>query len=271
MAEAFQFVRIIASVALLIEAAEFLAQPRVFARGGVFSWHVLRTRFPEPRMPALSSAQDFLFESRGVQALWITRGTCAMWLLVPHLTARLYFPALLLALIAGCLFNYRTGLGGDGSGQMNTILIAGMASYCLLDGSRWQSLGLWFVALEGCLAYFASGISKLASPVWRGGATATVLNTLTYGNARIAGMLRTSPKLDRAASWSIILFECIFPLSLIAPYKIAIALLVAGCLFHLLNAVLMGLNVFFWSYVATYPAILFCNSVIRSSWSTSTL
>ena len=31
-----------------------------------------------------------------------------------------------------------------------------------------------------------------------------------------------------------------------------------GVAFHVMNAVVMGLNSFFWSFAATYPAVIFC-------------
>jgi hypothetical protein len=34
--------------------------------------------------------------------------------------------------------------------------------------------------------------------------------------------------------------------------------------FHVMSAVVMSLNTFIWSFVATYPAILWCHAQIRS-------
>jgi hypothetical protein len=38
---------------------------------------------------------------------------------------------------------------------------------------------------------------------------------------------------------------------------------VLGILFHVANAVIMGLNTFVWAFVETYPAILFCAVSLR--------
>jgi hypothetical protein len=46
----------------------------------------------------------------------------------------------------------------------------------------------------------------------------------------------------------------------VAPFLPATLLwifLATGILFHLTIALIMGLNTFFWSYISTYPAILF--------------
>ena len=36
-----------------------------------------------------------------------------------------------------------------------------------------------------------------------------------------------------------------------------------GLLFHMFNAFVMGLNKFFWAFLSTYPAILYCNYQIE--------
>jgi hypothetical protein len=41
-------------------------------------------------------------------------------------------------------------------------------------------------------------------------------------------------------------------------------LLTAGLSFHLVAAVVMGLNTFVWAFSATYPAILHCRSWLWS-------
>jgi hypothetical protein len=56
-------------------------------------------------------------------------------------------------------------------------------------------------------------------------------------------------------SWAVMLFELAFPLTLVSQASLAAGLTVAA-LFHLANACLFGLNRFFWTWVATYPAIL---------------
>ena len=61
-----------------------------------------------------------------------------------------------------------------------------------------------------------------------------------------------------AAAWFVIAFEVTFPLALVlGPTGVAVYAAV-GALFHVSNAVLMGLNTFVWAFVATYPAVLFC-------------
>ena len=56
-------------------------------------------------------------------------------------------------------------------------------------------------------------------------------------------------------SWAVILFELVFPLTLLSRQTLVAGLVVAAT-FHLANACLFGLNRFFWTWLSVYPAIL---------------
>jgi hypothetical protein len=156
------------------------------------------------------------------------------------------------------VMTYRSGYGEDGSDQMLTIVAAGLLSFALLpESTPWRPIGLWFIAAQSVLSYTAAGISKLAAPLWRNGrASLMIFRTETYSNPTVAHMLERSRAAQIALAWTTILFECLFPLALFAPMPVAVTLLALGFVFHLANAFVMGLNVFFWAFVATYPAVL---------------
>jgi hypothetical protein len=79
-----------------------------------------------------------------------------------------------------------------------------------------------------------------------------------YGAAPADAFLRRHPALLPWLSRSVVAAECLFPLALVTPLPVSLALLAGGLAFHLLAAVFMGLNTFLWSFAATYPAILYC-------------
>jgi hypothetical protein len=56
-------------------------------------------------------------------------------------------------------------------------------------------------------------------------------------------------------SWAVMLFEIAFPLTLISQPTLMVGLALAA-VFHLANACLFGLNRFFWTWLAVYPAIV---------------
>ena len=56
----------------------------------------------------------------------------------------------------------------------------------------------------------------------------------------------------------VIVFECGFAAIWFVPRPVAISFLICGAAFHLSVALLMGLNVFLWAFLSTYPAIWHC-------------
>jgi uncharacterized membrane protein (DUF485 family) len=92
-----------------------------------------------------------------------------------------------------------------------------------------------------------------------------VLSTLSYGHSGAARAFRWSRGLSRIGCWSIIVFEMSFSLVLLAGHRGLLGVLALGAAFHLACAVLMGLNCFLWSFVATYPAVIFTWALVRHS------
>jgi hypothetical protein len=124
---------------------------------------------------------------------------------------------------------------------------------------------LWFIAAQASLAYCAAGVFKFKSRPWRDGtALRTLMSLPPYGHPPLGDWLRRHPRWALAISWSTIGWEVSFPLALVAPAWGLVAVLAAGALFHLACAYAMGLNTYFWSFVAAYPAIVFVNYSLRA-------
>jgi hypothetical protein len=163
-----------------------------------------------------------------------------------------------LALLIG-LFTIRSPYGQDGADQMAWILITGLALISVVATPVAKTAFLWFIALQSCFSYATAGIAKASAEGWRDGRYLVgICNTRIYGNVHFAQFLASRPALAKLLSLLIIVWESLFPLVLIVPIPFALAILVSGMLFHLANAQIMGLNTFLWSFVATYPAILYC-------------
>ncbi len=266
-----QVVLLFATVGLAISTLEFIALGKEFRDNGIFAWSVIKTRDLKQETLALAKAKDILYGRKGTLLILFLRLTALLiilfFLLRKNLHIDLSLVLLSIVLATMLLLNYRCTLGADGSDQMLAIIFFSLTvdAGLVLGHSPWKSIGLWFIALQSCLSYEASGISKLWSAVWRSGdATFQILNTVTYGSKRMAELLRGSMALRKIACWSVIGFECVFPCCLILPTRAASAILILGIGFHVFNAIYMGLNVFLWAYVATYPAILFCAAQARS-------
>jgi hypothetical protein len=113
-----------------------------------------------------------------------------------------------------------------------------------------------YLGAQLTLSYFISGWVKIVNPDWRAGiALQQVFRFSAYPVSEGLRRWADRPQVLRIMSWAVMLFELAFPLTLVSQASLAAGLTVAA-LFHLANACLFGLNRFFWTWVATYPAIL---------------
>jgi hypothetical protein len=257
--DAFILVLRLCGVSLSIGTLELLARRELFNSNGCLSWRLLR----EFNAVANPRCLKRLFTASGVRSVLIVRLAAAVGLLLFAGGWELSACLVTLAL-SSLLLNFRMPVGRDGSDQMNALIVipASVAVLCPWESAK--SVALFFIAAQASLAYTTSGIAKLISPVWRSGeAIPQILSTLSYGHPLASRALGSMRALSLALCWSVILFETLFPLSLLLGLRGTLAILTLGLLFHASCAVLMGLNCFFWSFLATYPAIVLTSTYVR--------
>lgn len=258
---------VLLSTGLLISSLEYLVKVNVFAADGLLSWNTMQLRWGyRLRHGVTGSVLTRFFTKDGLTILFSLRillivlavatpaGSLGRWLLLVLLTANLLLTSII------------TFYGSDGSDQMTTILLVTFVLCCppFATQTLWV-LGIWFVALQSCLSYSIAGIAKLISAEWRGGtAVYDIFSTKTYGSRWAASLMKERRWLKLFLCWSVMLTETLFPLVLFLPWPYALIFLGWGLVFHLLNAVIMGLNSFLWAFLATYPAILFVNHAITN-------
>jgi hypothetical protein len=120
----------------------------------------------------------------------------------------------------------------------------------------WQEIAFGYLALQLVLSYFISGWVKVVNPDWRNGrALRDVFEFSVYPVSESLRHWADSPRLLFCMSWSVMLFELLFPFSLFSKASLIAALVIAAS-FHFANACLFGLNRFFWIWIAAYPSIL---------------
>lgn len=118
--------------------------------------------------------------------------------------------------------------------------------------------GLLYIAAVSGLAYVTAGVTKLMTPAWRSGeALAWVVNLQSFGSSAAAHVLIPRTRTRVTLSWLVMLAETMAPLAVLLPARLIIVALALGAVFHVSLALLMGLNTFVWSFLATYPAGLF--------------
>lgn len=164
--------------------------------------------------------------------------------------------AALLFLLAVVILHRFQGPYNGGADRMGLLVLVCLCLAHFLPSRYWQEIAFGYLALQLMLSYFISGWVKIVNSDWRSGrALRDVFQFSTYPVSESLRGFADSPRLLLAMSWSVMLFELLFPLSLFYVESLIAALVIASC-FHFTNACIFGLNRFFWIWVAAYPSIL---------------
>ena len=143
-----------------------------------------------------------------------------------------------------------------GSDRMGLLALWCLTLSRLLPTAQGQELAFGYLGAQLVLSYVIAGGVKIANPDWRSGrALRDVFQFSTYPVSEDLRRWADRPRVLRVMSWAVILFELAFPLTLLSRETLIAGLVVAAS-FHLANACLFGLNRFFWTWLAVYPAIL---------------
>lgn len=239
-----------AAVATIVDATELLVLRRLFAAGGIWDPGLLAEEWRVFSRPVQVVLHFFL--ARGFVALLVLRLGLALALL-----GSAYLP-LALPLLGGAVLTslrFRGSYNG-GSDSMMVVLWFGLslaAFWPELYGG--PAIGLGYIAVQGGLSYFVAGLVKAKVPGWWTGLELIRATQLpTYDVAPWARRLFGRPRVARAAALSMLALELLFPLALLGR-PVALGFLLLLGVFHGINAVVFGLNRFFWTWPATYPAL----------------
>ena len=108
-------------------------------------------------------------------------------------------------------------------------------------------LGVLWISIQLMASYFLAGFAKLKNARWRSGAV-------------LAEFLPSCPENFRQPlAGAVISLELLMPFSLINLYS-TLAMAVAFFTFHAFISIKMGLNRFFWAWLAAWPVLFFVNS-----------
>lgn len=118
---------------------------------------------------------------------------------------------------------------------------------------------LAYIAFQVCFSFLISGWAKICNPSWRSGKA--LIRILEHSTYPIPQKLRKFPKDENlfcALSWVLMSFELCFPLAFLHPVS-SFAFIFVALSFQIGNWLIFGLNRFFWSWLAAYPAVYFCS------------
>jgi hypothetical protein len=173
-----------------------------------------------------------------------------------------------LAFVCVLLVKFRRVTASDGAEQMALLTILAIC-LGLLPGYDRQTLELavWFIAAQSILSYGTAGVAKAVSPVWRRGeAVALIMGSESHGHRSVSGLLQRYSTVSRLLSRGTIVFECAFPLVLVAPQQFTALMLATGLLFHASCAVTMGLNTFLLVFPGTYLCVAYVAQHLSPVW-----
>ncbi len=143
-----------------------------------------------------------------------------------------------------------------GSDKMTMLILTCLSLAHLAPTPFWQEMALSYLAVQLVLSYFVSGWIKVINPEWqRGEALRDVFRFSAYPVSEGLRGLADHPRFLFVMGWAVVLFELVFPLSLLHPVALKLALFAAAG-FHFSNACFFGLNRFFWIWICAYPALI---------------
>jgi hypothetical protein len=201
-----------------------------------------------------------IFEARGFRCLILLQ--CILSVSLALFGANLFTSFLLLFNTMTLLLRWRGAFNG-GSDFMSVVSLTGLflgQFLCLfLPQNIALKAGLWYICIHSLTSYFLSGSVKLSYPGWRNGrALPYLLDNAAFGPLKTNSWFKI-PAIACLASWGFIVWECLFPVSLLWPQYTLVWCLI-GAVFHFLVFWHFALNRFFWAWCVSYPAIIYCAS-----------
>ena len=242
---------------LVLQTLEYL---RVRSLDRVTLWPTLQQEIPAH--PAwLKARLNRLFQPVAYTVFLLLRLLLAIALMLGQVglvgAALLFVMALLL------LLRWRGAFNG-GSDFMSLVGITGLlvahSAGAMTDATWGWRAGFGYISLQTISSYFVSGWVKLLRPEWRSGQAMThFLDTGVYGPLHSHSVFR-HPQVTRLCSWAFTLWEGCFPLALLNA-RLAWVFCAVAAVFHFLVFWFFGLNRFFWAWLSTFPAVIYCASV----------
>ncbi len=238
-----------------IQTLEYWRMRPAMQGDGLWVWSIQRQDIPTPWM---RHCLDALFAPKRFSALLSLRFIALMSLAIQG--SNLINIVFLFISNVALLIRWRGAFNG-GSDFMTLVVLTGLLIAQIVSqiaGAElgWRS-GFWYITIQSITSYFLSGSVKLLRSEWRNGSAMTIfLNAAIHGPLSANHWLRKS-WLAALGSWAFIVWECLAPLALLDA-RLALIFCFIAAFFHFLVFWFFGLNRFFWAWLATFPAMVWC-------------
>jgi hypothetical protein len=249
----------LSALALLLQSLEWLQVRRVFADGGVWRYALLA---PEQRALPLGLSLLCRVSLPYPSFVMLLGLRCVAAALVLFVGESRVWPLLCISQILLCV-RFR-GASNGGSDSMSVVLASALSVPALFGRTPLAiQAALFYIGVQVTFSYVIAGLAKLRQPDWQNGrALQHFVLSSPYGVPRGVRWLVEQRSVALTLGWSVVAFECLFPLAWLDP-RLCLAWLGFGVLFHAANVLVLGLNRFFWVWVAGYPATLAGSELVR--------
>lgn len=255
LGDALALTRTLTMFALTLQLIEILRLRKLLAPLAPWAWQRARYDFKDAQL--LGAFFDFIFAQRTFTVILIAQFALVLAVFFDiHHSAIALTTIFLISLLISIRFR---GTFNGGSDSMTLILLMALMLTAYFPGRTGIiKVALIYITIQSGLSYFIAGFVKIKTAGWRSGRTlSNYLTSSAYDVPEWVKKSMNSPNIAFIAAWVTMLFELSFVLMFSAP-RIAPLWLACGMVFHLANFVTLGLNRFFWIWVATYPAIFWC-------------
>ncbi len=258
---AIRTVECLCEISLLIQTLEFFRIQPTLRETGIWAWGIQRQELSHSPL-WMQRLADFIYQDRQHHVHLILRAVTATTLFFGMNSVSSVFLFLSTVII---LIRWRGAFNG-GSDFMTLAVLTGLVithvSQPLVGTEMAYRAGCWFITIQAISSYFISGTVKLFDAHWRNGRALSF-----FINGAIFGPLKENSIYKKqwfaiVSCWSFILWESTFPLALMGPVWAVVWCSVAA-IFHFLVFWHFGLNRFFWAWLCTFPAIIYCSTELR--------
>lgn len=262
---ALRWTELFLSVGALISSSELLQIHRSLRDNGLLSWRINRLAHPSITRAIERLGVEGIFRYPGILFILAIRAGAALGVIAALWASERSLLPLLVLSITTVIVNFRSSESNDGSDQMGSIAVLACT---LAEGSGTQvgkCIALTFIAAQASLAYGTSGFLKVGAKGWRDGTfIVDILQTSSFGNRYLLGFLKGKSLLAALLGCGVAYGDCAVSVAMLLPPLLCITVLFFGVVLHLGIALVLGLNTFLWSFIATYPALLWISSLIWS-------
>lgn len=247
--------------AVFLQTVEYFQILPSFQEGGIWRWSLLRREFST--LPTFARKfLDAVLGDRGFKALLIARVICST---LAAFSGGAFFWMVLFVSTFLIAIRWRGTFNGGSDSMTLTILFA--VTFAEAVHLPWaQKTALTYIAVQSGFSFFIAGISKLRRTSWQNGsALKGFLASSYYDVPRSLRNMPLHPRVWRFLSWSVVLFE-IGALPALFDWRLAWGWVAFAFLFQLSIALIFGLNRFFWTWAASYPAVIWLSEHIGRAW-----